>query len=877
MPSHSGPSRLAQWCLRALMPRAEADAVIGDLHEDAGGHGPLWHQELRAWRHVLAFAPSVIARGGRVFWHIVRDAARSLRTAPGATAGIILILTLGISAATVTFSVVDTVVLRPLPFEDDHELTVVEVRNIAPSPFPMRLLSPFHYLTIRERLTTVDAIGAVGHTSRIALDADGGEPEPLETVQLTASVFDVLRVRPFIGQAFTADHEVDGNQYVAVISHDLWQRRFGGDPSIVGRTTAAMRAMTSDSDTAGEPLTVLGVMPRGFAYPISVGRAPDVWMPYVMTPDERTGVQPGQYLHVVGRLRTGTSLDGAQSEARSIPAARDARDQESARARQFHIVPLKDTLVGNVRGWMLLVLGAVTVVMLIACVNVANLQLVRATRRARELSIRAALGATRRQLVASLLVESLLLSLIAAAIAIVVAVWGIHVAKAALPADLVRLTEIGLDFRVLTATIAAAVVTGVLFGVVPAWQASREDLLGLLKQSAMTMGIGRRRWRAAFVVAEIAFVSVLLVGATLIITSFIRVTAADLGFDRSNLLFVDGDAGVEPAETSLAIERLQTLPGVAAVGAITLGSPPLVSAGFRTGGATGMTINPVDHPPGPEALVAEIRSVSSGYFAAAGIPVVSGRVFDDGDVARETAIVIDELTAARLFGQREAVGAEVVLSTNNRRAVVAVVRHVSLRGPEQTSGPQIYVPARVDRGRFNFLVRTSAPPETVIPAIRAAFPDAVTTGARALQIRPLEDAFRNITADRRFNAGLMSIFSALAIVIGAAGVYGVLASIVAQQTREMAVRVALGATTGRMVSSVLAQAGRYLAIGLVVGLTAAWWASRSLASILYDVRPSDVSVYATVAGVVIAVGVLAACIPAWRAARVDPVVALRAE
>ncbi|ODS58715.1 MAG: hypothetical protein ABS36_04090 [Acidobacteria bacterium SCN 69-37] len=878
MTSRTPPSRLVQRCIRALMPNDEADAVLGDLNEDAGvrtGTPSAVGLEWRAWRYVLALIPAALQRGGRVCWHVVRDAARALRAAPGASAGIVLILTLGIAAATVTFSVVDTVVLRPLPFEAAQELAVVELHlTSSESAFQSRSLGPYHYLTLRDHLTALESLVAVTTVNEIKLNA-GDEPERLESVQATASLFEALRVRAFMGQTFTAEHEVEGNDRVAVISHAFWQRRFGGDPGIVGRSVTVTRRATSGGAERDESLTVLGVMPRGFTYPMAMVPAPDIWTPYLMTPQERTGERRGQYLHVVGRLRPGASLERAQFEARSIAASWDARDQEDVRTRQFHVVALKDTLVERVRGWMLLVLGAVTVVMLIACVNVANLQLVRATRRTRELSIRASLGATRRQLIASLIAESLLLSLIAAVLAIGAATWGIQMAKAGLPANLARVTEIGLDLRVLTATISAAVITGLLFGVVPAWQASREDLVGLLKQGTMTLGIGRRRWRSVFVIAEVAFVSLLLVGATLIISSFVRVTTADLGFDRSNLLFVSGETGVEAADTVVAVERLQHLPGVAAVGAMALGSPPLVSAGFRSGGASATTINPAGRPPGPEALIAEIRSVSSGYFAAAGIPIVSGRVFDDRMPTGE--IAIDERIATQLFGADEAVGAEVITGDGNTRTVVAVVRHVHLRGPEQTSGPQVYVPVRIDRGRFDLLIRTSAPPATVIPAIRAAFPSAVTSGPAAMQIRPLEDAFRNITADRRFNAGLMSIFSVLAVVIGAAGVYGVLASIVAQQTREMAVRVALGATTGRMVAGVIAQAGRYLAAGLVVGLAVAWWASQGLASILYDIRPTDAGVYATVAGVMITVGVLAACVPAWRASRVDPVVALRAE
>lgn len=879
------PSRFVLWCLRALMPHAESDALIGDLNEElirhaASSRAPAWPAfwlEWRAWRYILAVAPKAIQLSGRSLWHVVRDAMRALRSAPGATAGTIAILTLGISAATVTFSVVDTVVLRPLPFDASHELAVVEFPSDAEAPWPSLGVGPHQYLTLRSRLTTFDSLAAVARMSRITLSS-GGEPERIETAQVNANLFETLRVRPFIGQVFTAKHEVAGNHHVAVISHELWQRRFGGDPAIVGRPIAVTRTMTFGGVTTEESLTVLGVMPRGFTYPMKQRRLPEIWTPYVMTADELVGANEAHYLHVVGRLRSTASRAQAQAESAAVAASLSETNPDPYRTRQFRVVSLKDTLVDDVRGWMLLVLGAVAVVMLIACVNVANLQLVRATRRARELSIRASLGATRRQLVASLLVESLMLAGIAALLAIVVAVWGIQAAKAALPADLVRLTDIGLDVRVLTATIAAAVGTGFLFGVVPAWQASREDLVALLKQGTLTMGIGRRRWRAAFVIAEVAFVSALLVGATLIISSFVRVTTADLGFDRSNLLYVRGTS-VGAEETAAVVDRLRSLPGVTAVGSVANGSPPLAQAGFG-GGASGAMIRAADALPDTEPLFAEFRRVSQGYFAAAGIAIVDGHVFDDGDAARQTAVIIDESTALALFGLRDAVGAELTAvgppGPIGRRTVAAVVRHVHLNGPEQTAAPQIYLPTRIDQGGSDFLVRTSQPPATVIPAIRAVFP-ARPTGPAPLEILPINDAFRNITADRRFNAGLMSIFGVLAIVIGAAGIYGVMASVVAQQTREMGLRVALGATTGRIVTGVLTQAGRYLVVGLVIGLAAAWWVSKGIESILFEVRPTDVVTYGIVVGVMVTTGLLAAWVPARRAARVDPIIVLRSE
>jgi ABC-type antimicrobial peptide transport system permease subunit len=330
---------------------------------------------------------------------------------------------------------------------------------------------------------------------------------------------------------------------------------------------------------------------------------------------------------------------------------------------------------------------------------------------------------------------------------------------------------------------------------------------------------------------------------------------------------------------SVTMERLRGLRGIEAVGNVEAGSPPLVATGFRGGGASGTGLRSADAAVDSKPIVAEYRRVSSGFFDVIRNPVVRGRVFDESDVMRDTTIVIDERVAELLFGDRDAVGAEVVSAGQGigRRTVIGVLRHVRLSGPELPSRPQVYLPATAGSG-YTFLVRTSGERNAVISAIRAAFAPGQPAGAGApIEIRSLDDAFRNITAGRRFNATLMSLFGVLAVVIGAAGVYGVMASVVAQQTRELGVRVALGATTGRIVGGVLSQAGRFLLAGLLIGLPAAWWASQSIAALLFEVRPTDVLPYAIVVGVMSATALVAAWIPARRAARVDPLVALRAE
>lgn len=872
------PSFLAIRLLRALLPRDEVDAVLGDLSEDSDRHaarGRLW-LELQAWKYVLAVAPAAAARAARTAGHILRDAVRALRAAPRTTAGILVILTVSIAAATVTFSVVDTVVLRPLPFENDHELVTIEAREPA-SPSPIRFFSPTQYLALRDRLTTVRDLAAVSvgrlHTQSIATAA---EPMPVVTAEVTANLFDILQVRPIAGRTFDESHEVEGNNNVAVIGYGVWQRLFGGAQDVVGRTLQLTGTAVMGGRTVTTSLTVLGVAPRGFTYPLARSPAVEVWTPYPLS-QARAGVEGVSLsMQLLGRRRSDAPLARVHAEVDAAGAVVAATGPERYRSYRFGAVPLKDTLLDpNVQGWMILVLVAVGVVMLVACANVANLQLARAAARTRELSIRAALGATRRQLVLSLLTESLLLSLVAAALAILVSVWGMETARAALPANLLRVGDIGLDRRVLIGVISAALATALAFGVMPAWHASRSNLVGLMKEAAS--GAGPKRWRAAFLVAEIAFVSVLLVSSTLIISSFVRVTTAYLGFDRAGVLEVRGPA-MRSSTPTAAMERLRGLSGVEAVGIVGNGSPPLVMAGFPGGGASATGLQAAGAPADRKPIVAEFRQVSSGYFDVIRNPVIRGRSFDDSDMVRDTTIVIDERVAELLFGDRDPIGAEVVSAGERvgRRTVIGVTRHVRLSGPELPSRPQVYLPA--SQAGYVFLVRTSGRTDSVVAAIQAAFVPGVPTGPGApIEIRRLEDAFRNITASRRFNATLMSLFGALAVVIGAAGVYGVMASVVAQQTRELGIRVALGATMGRIVGGVLAQAGGYLVVGLALGLPAAWWASQSIASLLFEVRPTDAGTYAVVIVVMAVTALVAAWIPARRAARVDPLISLRAE
>ena len=791
---------------------------------------------------------------------IVRDAWRSLKSTPAVSAFVVAVLTLGISAATVTFSVVDTVVLRPLPFPDPDRLAVIQMRSDV--MVQITSSSAFMYNRFREG---VGAFAALAATTRGRQQlATTGEPEEVLSARVTASLFDVLGVKPMLGRPFDASHEVKGNDEVAIISYDLWQRRFGGDEAIVGKPLAL----------AKRSLTIVGVMPKGFSYPIADDMRPELWTPYVVPDDERSGAQLSSYLQVVGRLAPGATLETAGTQAAATLASTVVPGPSSLRGQRVEVRSLSDVLLGKVRGWMLLVLGAVVLVLLVACANVANLLLTRATRRARELSIRASLGASRRHLVATMLIESLMLSLVAAFLGIGIAYFGVEAARAALPTGIVRASAIALDWRVFVAAVSAAVATGLIFGAVPAWLSSRHGLVSLLKQSGTQSTIGNSRWRSAFLVAQVAFVGLLLVATTLFVSSFVRVTTKDLGFERRNLIMASRSR--LNGTVADVLRTLEGLPGVTAVGAYANGSAPLAMAGGFGGGASGTRVGLPDAAPEQRVSALFLRT-APGYFRAAGISILDGRDFQVEEIGKEDRMVIDVLTARRLFGDRSPIGASVAYGQKTPATVIGVVAAVFDRGPEAAPNAMIYMPTTSAARGHQWLVRTAGDTAPLLLPVQAALDSLAAPEGPPATARPLEEAFRVITAERRFVAGLMSVFGVFALIIGAAGIYGVMLAIVVQQTREFGIRLALGATAATILSGVVGQAGRLLILGLAIGLPLGFAASRGMASVFFDVQPSDLFTYAVVTVITLGVGLVAAYLPARRAARVDPQITLRSE
>jgi putative ABC transport system permease protein len=801
------------------------------------------------------------------------NALRALRAAPSFTAVALIVLTLGIGATTAIFSVVDGVVLRNVPFDEPDRLISVADIDTRPDGFLGGHTTAPDYMDWAAGQTAFESLAAVTGGGGFVV-RDGGHPENLPASRTTANLFSVLRVAPQMGRLYTADNEVEGNHFVAVISHSLWQRRFGGAPDVVGKT------MKFDAGT----WEIVGVMPEGFEYPVGAARPTDMWVPYVIPASQKERGNSRNYgLLVVGRLKPGATIEQAQQQMHAIQAGIKEKFPKWNPTREIRVRTLHESLVGRVRGWMLMLLGAVAFVMLIACVNVANLYLARATARSRDVGIRSALGASRWQLIRGFLVESVVLSVIGTALGVLVAYWGVGLLKAALPTNLPRARDIGLDFRVLAAAATAALTTGLACGLAPALQLSRPNLTNALRDGgrSQTAGAGRQRLRSALVMSEVALAVVLLVGAGLFLSSFVRLTSINIGLDHRNVLtvpvyppFVFSDAtqraaGMARAELLVpqAIERVRQIPGVVNVGAIANGLP-LSGSWSRTN----VTV-PGNDKKFEDAESVDTRQVSTGYFSVVGIPLLRGRYLEEGDRTGAKVLLLNDVAAKLYLGDRDPIGARI--NINGERTVVGVVGSVRLGGPESEVRPEAYAPLET-KSMFgaDLVIKTAGRPEDIAPTVRAALweiaPD-LTLG----ETQTMEMFFSRLIAQRRFNMLLLSIFGLLGIVITGVGIYGVMAYVVEQRTQEIGVRMALGAQPKRVLGMMLTRAMVYVAVGLAAGLAGAYALSRFVESFLFRVEPGDPVVYLGTAVLLVAIGLLAAWIPSRRAAKVDPIIALR--
>jgi len=786
-----------------------------------------------------------------------------------------LTLTLAIAAATTTFSVVDAITLRPLPFPGDDRLVAI-ARVSAARPQP-GFVAPQDYFGWRDGTTAFEALGATGSTRASQLPSSAPD-ETHATRRITANFFDVLGVPPMIGRGFTSDEEREGAPLVAVISHRLWTTHLGGDPGVLGTTLSFGR----------EERGIVGVMPPGFTYPVGRETHTDVWVPWVPRDNERDPASGGRsyYLEVVGRLRDDATFAQAQAEVARV------RDQMAETSSSFwtdqraHTALLKDFVIGPARGWMVLALGAVVLVLLVACANVANLLLVRATERERDLALRAALGASRGRLFTGVLLESLGLAAASAAAGVLVSIWGVEIVRSALPEGLARASDIAVNVRVLATAAVAVCATALICGLAPAWQTSRVDVVTLIKGEGASSGSalsGSARLRGVFLVAEVALVVALLVGTALFVTSFVRVMNVDLGFEPEGLVAFpvavgvrgeDADEQNEIARVFLAdvIDRVMAVPGVTAAG---------IYEGGRPLGGGGVQYSIEGFGSGSGEDMVEMRAISPGYLDAARMEVVSGRPLLASDVVGGARVaLVNDVVARRYYPDQDPVGQ--IIDFRGPIEIVGVVGAVRAAGPEIDPRPEIFFPLTQhprnwSAGSPMAVVRIDGPTSSVVPSLQAALRDVQPANDAARAPFFYAEALGRLTEQRRFSAGLMTVFGALALAIGAAGVYAVMAFVVARRTREIGIRVAVGASSARVLLVVLSQAGRHLGAGLALGLLAAWALSRGLASVLFGVSATDPLVYLAAATVVAVVGLAAATIPAVRASRIDPVVALRAE
>ena len=806
-----------------------------------------------------------------------RFSVRSLAKSPTFTAVALAVLALGIGAGTAIFSVVDAVVLRGLPFDEHDRLAVVlEHDPSGKEIFGGGSTTPQTYFDWRRAQQGFDGLAAISTTS-FRLKTETGEPADARGHRSTWEFFPMLRVRPHLGRLFTADDEIEGRHRVAILSYGFWQRRFGGDPSVIGRTI----------DLSEEAYEIVGVLPRGFEYPVASDRPTEIYSPaWFRKEDTVRGGSRNFNWTVVGRLKPGVTFRQANEQMDAIAASieKDFPKWPLAPGVRTRVVTLHEHLVGKVRGWMLMLLGAVVLVLLIACANVANLMLARATVRTREMSIRAALGASRWRLVRTLVVEGLVLSLTGAAIGIVIAYLAVQGIKAWLPAGLPRVAAIGIDLRVLVAATLGATLCGVVFGIIPALQSARLDLTNALKDSGRSTTAGAfSQWlRNALVVAEVALAVILLVGAGLFIGSFVQLMRVETGFDYRNLVVFNVsprfqgnfDEAMKTSRTYVPQmqEAVRRVPGVTSVATVS-GGLPLTGSWSRNS----VTIPGRGELKGDEFSL-DRRIVSPEYLALLKIPLKRGRYLAPTD--RETSepvIVINEAAAAKYWPGEDALGKRLEMNKKNR-VVVGIVGDIRHLGPEKPARQEGYIPfAQDDTIGSTLVIKTAGDPMAIVPSVKAAIWSVNREQRLTGDTVTLEGYMDRLIAQRRFNMALLAAFGGLGLLIAAVGIYGVLSYVVAQRTNEIGVRMALGATRGRVVNMVLKRASLLLMTGLVIGAAVAWAFSRGVERYLFQTQPSDPRIFLAALAVLALAGLVASAIPARRAASVDPLVALRHE
>jgi putative ABC transport system permease protein len=817
-------------------------------------------------------------------WHDLYYGARMLARKPGFSAIAVLTLALGIGANTAIFSVVDAVLLRPLPFDEPHALIAVG-QNTAQDRARLSQFSFRNFADFRERSQSFERLAAYYNINLTLTGA--GEAVRLRGTVVTADLFPLLRVSPALGRTFLPEEDAAGGGpggRPAIVSFECWQQLFGGDRGVIGRPV----------DLNNARFTIVGVMPAGFSFPIQA-QPTEVWISTAV--DNERPMNEGSIMvargylgwRVIGRLKPGATRDQAQSEASVIAAGLAARFPRINEDMGIGVQPLLEWLVGSLRPTLLLLSGAVGFVLLIACVNVANLMLERAISRQREIRVRLAIGAGRWRITRQLLTESVLLAGLGGVAGAVLAVWGTGVIVALSPEGLTRIAETQVDGRVLAFTALISLATGVLFGLAPALIISGTNLAEALREGARgaTAGLHTNRTRGLLVIVEVALALVLLVGAGLLIQSFVRLQQVALGFDpREVLTFnvtMSTDTSTRPEQIAAFYrelgQRLRALPGV--VNASVIFQLPLSGAGATAGlNIEGRPDNPGD----PSSGV--IHMVDPEYFKTMGIPLLKGRMFSErDDLNSAPVLIINDALARQHFPNEDPIGRRIgpgfatvpmTEKTFMREivGVVADVKHSNLRGQAQ---PEFYfAQAQMPMSSMTAVVRAAGDTRALRNAVRGVV-QSLDKNAPVFSVRTIEELVGRSVAAPRFNTLLLGLFAGVALILTAVGLYGVISYSVAETTRQIGIRVALGAQTGDVLKLVVGQGARLTLVGVVIGLAAAYGLTRLMSSLLYGVGATDLPTFVGVALLLLLVALVACYLPARRATRIDPVVALRYE
>ena len=794
----------------------------------------------------------------------IRYGVRGLLKRPGFTAIALVALALGIGANTAIFSLVNAVVIRPLPFPDPDRLVWVfgNIRNGG----SRASVSPPDFLDYRSQNKTFEQFAASG-TQPLAANLTGsGEPERLFASAVSGNYFDTFGITPAIGRAFTLDNEKPGSDQVTVLSHAFWQKRFGGDPNIVGKT------ITLDSRS----YQILGVMPAGVSFPQSA----ELWIPMNFDGDPDMKMRKAHFLRPIARLKPGVTLTQAQADTDMIAARLEQQYPDSNTGWNLRLLSLREQLVGGTRTMLFVLFGAVGFVLLIACANVANLLLVRAAARQKEIALRTALGASRLRIVRQMLTESLLLSILGGALGALLAVWGVQLLVTLSADSLPPTVNVTIDPNVLAFTFVISIATGLLFGLAPAFRTAKVNLIDSLKDGARgTEGTMRNRTRSLLVVFESAIAVVLLIGAGLLVRSLFALQSVDPGFDSNHVLTVRIDlprqkyAGEgKPAKFFEELEtRISSIPGVQTVGLITElpMSGQLNDLPFTVEGRPPVTVD--------QAFDADFRLVNQHYFNALHIPLLRGRNFTEQEVREGKPVtLVSQQLVDTVFPNEDPMGKRLISAIGGTAfeiiGVVGDIRHRSLQRPPF---PAMYFPT-LNSNRMNIVVRTQNDPLSIVGAVRQQV-QALDRDQPISAVKRMSDWVDSSVTAQRYSTTLLAAFAALAMILAATGIYGVMSYTAAQRTHEIGVRMALGARRVDVLKLVVRQGMLLTLVGVILGLIGAFALTRVMQSLLFGVTAKDPFTFAAVAGLLSAVAFIACLVPALRATKVDPLVALRYE